>query len=65
MSEATMKEWIDNASLEDLLRKWRFAPSGDPFFQEEVGDHYWRVMQAKREADPREWTRVSKKVGWQ
>jgi hypothetical protein len=35
-----MKHWIDTAPYEALLRKWRFAPAGDPFFQGEVGEYY-------------------------
>lgn len=27
-----LKNWIDNATYQELLRKWRFSPSGDPFF---------------------------------
>ena len=30
------KRWIDNASYEELLRKWRFTPSGDPIFTVEL-----------------------------
>lgn len=37
MTKQEMITWIDNASYEDLLRKWRFAPGGDPFFVDEIG----------------------------
>lgn len=46
--EKELKEWIDNASYEDLLRKWRFAPSGDKFFQGEIGIYYSEVMAKKK-----------------
>ena len=36
MDEKT-REWIDNATLVELLRKWRFAPAGDPMFTGETG----------------------------
>lgn len=64
VTEPEMIEWIDNASLEDLLRKNRFSPIGDPFFRNEVGDHFMGVLAQRRNEDPSEWTRVSKKVGW-
>lgn len=51
MTEQQMREWIDNASYEELLRKWRFAPVGDPFFQGEMGQYYSKVMAEKRDAD--------------
>ena len=54
------KKWIDNATLFQLLEKWRFAASGDPMFTGEVGDYYSEVMFKKREADPTEWVRCSK-----
>ena len=56
------KTWIDNASLYDLLYRWRFAPAGT--FVGDVGIYHAKVMFAKRDADPEEWTRVSKDVGW-
>jgi len=48
------KQWIDNASYEELLSKWRFAPSGDPMFEKPDGDYYKEVMQKKRKALSRE-----------
>jgi hypothetical protein len=59
------KQWIDEASLEDLLRKWRFAPSGDLMFQGDTGEYYKEKMWDKRDkAGSTEWTRVSKLIGW-
>lgn len=45
----TLKKWIDNASHEELLFKWKEASLGDPFFQGEVGQYYSKVMSAKIE----------------
>lgn len=42
------KSWIDNASYDQLLEKWRFAPVGDPFFQGDTGEYYSDVMRQKR-----------------
>jgi len=49
MNEQKMRDWIDNASYEELLRKWRYAPIGSPWFAGELGDHYAIVMKKKRE----------------
>lgn len=63
--EDQMKIWIDEASYEELLRKNRFAPIGDPFFQGEVGKYYILVMQRKKfEVGIEEAIRISKKIGW-
>lgn len=58
------KAWIDNASIMELLRKWRHAPVGDPSFQGDVGDYYQEVMTAKRSADNAAWVAASKSIGW-
>jgi hypothetical protein len=58
-----IKHWIDSASYETLLRKWRFAPVGDPMFQGETGDYYTKVMREKRESADQ--AQASKNVGWQ
>ena len=41
-----MRYWIDNQTYSGLLRWWRFAPTGDPFFQGETGEHYSKTMTA-------------------
>ena len=58
------KAWIDNASIRELLCKWRFASVGDPFFQGDVGDYYQKVMTAKKSADNAAWVAASKSIGW-
>ena len=63
MTEA-QKAWIDNATLAELLQRWRFAPPGDPMFQGECGKHFSDVMFGKRDANPAAWTSASKEVGW-
>ncbi len=60
-----MKHWIDTATYEELLTKWRFAPSGNPWFQGEVGKYYGEVMsKKKKEVGDIAHTRASKKIGW-
>ena len=47
------------------LRRWRFAPVGDPLFQGGTGDYYREVMARKRAAlAPGEAARISKEIGW-
>ena len=60
-----MKDWIDNASYEALLTKWRFAKTGDPFFVGEIGEYFSEKMNAKRNViGNEEHVRISKKIGW-
>jgi len=64
MTEVQMKDWIDNASYEDLLRRWRFAPVGDLYFQGSIGDYYAEVMNKKKNELPHEdQVRASKNIG--
>ena len=64
IDEAT-KKWIDEASYEQLLSKWRFAAVGDPLFQGETGEYYSKIMFQKRDAVGHEAAAAtSKAVGW-
>ena len=66
MTDEEMIKWIDGTSFEELLRKWRFATAGDPFFQGEIGQYYSKVMFAKRDAmKHNEAVQISKNVGWE
>ncbi|MHB9054226.1 MAG: hypothetical protein ACYC5F_09635 [Thermoleophilia bacterium] len=65
MTAEQMKSWIDAASYEQLLSKWRNAAVGNPFFQGEVGEYYSKVMAEKRDAlAPGEHVAASKRIGW-
>ena len=64
MTVEEMKRWIDTADYTELLRRWRFAKAGDPFFQGEVGDYYAKVLAARRDTDPEGHVRASKAIGW-
>lgn len=60
------KAWIDNASYEELLRKWRMEPAGSPWFQGSTGSYYAEVLSLKRhEVGNTEHVRISKKIGWE
>ena len=59
------KKNIDSLSYEQLLSHWRFAPSGDPWFQGETGDYWSSVMKTKKEEiGANEAVRASKNIGW-
>ncbi len=62
MCNTADKAWIDGASLEELLRRWRYAPIGDPIFQGDIGAYYSKVVRERRDADPAEYTRASKAI---
>jgi hypothetical protein len=59
-----MKAWIDSASYESLLSRWRNAPIGSPWFQGAIADYYQRRMSELRNANPEEHVRASKSIGW-
>ena len=60
------KKWLDEASYEELLRRWRFAPSSDPLVQGDAGIHFQQVLDRRRkEIGTDEHVRISKKIGFQ
>ena len=60
------KKHIDSLSYEQLLSQWRFAPSGNPWFQGETGDYWGSVMNKKKdEIGQVEAANISKDIGWQ
>lgn len=62
--DAAMRTWIDGATYEELLRRWRSAPAGDPFFQRPTGDYYEEVMNRKKaEAGHGAAVAASKRIG--
>lgn len=56
------KAYIDSLSYEQLLRCWRFAPIGDPWFQGGTGKYWSRRMRELR--DTADHVAASKRVGW-
>ncbi len=58
------KKQIDSLSYESLLSRWRFAPSGDKWFQGETGDYWGKRMAELRDADPDAAVAASKNIGW-
>ena len=62
MMNEQIKTWIDNATYEELLSKWRFSAMGDPMFQGEAGEYFKTIMlEKKNQVDH---VQASKNVGW-
>lgn len=60
------KKWIDAASYEQLLRRWRFGVTGDSIFHGEIGTYYHRKLREKRaEVGAVEHMRLSNVIGWE
>ena len=60
------KQHIDEKDYRSLLSHWRFAPSGDPWFQGETG-RYWSERMAELRSRPggnSEHVVASKNIGW-
>lgn len=61
MTDEEMKRDIDAMSHYDLCRRWRFAKSGDPYFQGEVGEYFkTRLFDHFKGFTPA----ISKSLGW-
>jgi len=59
-----LKAEIDAMTLEEMIRKWRFAPISDPLLQNEAGEYLQKRMFEIRDADNDTWVATSKSVGW-
>jgi hypothetical protein len=65
MTPEEMKAWIDGATYMQLLSKWRFSPTGSPWFTGTVGEHFTKRMAEKRnELDHEDLVAASKSIGW-
>jgi len=57
--------WIDAATYQQLLERWRNAPCGDHMMIGEIGDYFVRVLREKRgQLTHNEQVTVSKRIGW-
>ena len=57
------KKYIDSLSYEALLSKWRFAPVGDKWFQDDTGKYWGDRMKELRENGANH-VGASKSIGW-
>lgn len=55
---------IEAMTIHEMLSHWRFDPAGTYWFRGERGALFQEVMFRKRDANPAEWTRSSKALGW-
>jgi hypothetical protein len=58
------KQWIDNASIYDLLYKNRFEPSESGYFAGRRGVYHLKIMNQRRAKDNAAWVAASKSMGW-
>jgi hypothetical protein len=61
------KKQIDDMSLDDMLRKFRFSQAGDAFFRYEADprlQYFMGVLTLRKHADPAAFTEASKRIGW-
>lgn len=57
-----IKEFIDNLTYKEMLKRWRFGAMGDPMFQGETGQYWISSMEAKRQQVDH--VAISKSIGW-
>lgn len=66
MTNKEMMDWIDGASYQELLERWRFGRVGDPFFCGDVGEHFTKTLVKKRdEVGSAAASTASKAIGWE
>ena len=58
------KVYIDGLSYYSLLKRWRFAPIGDEWFQDETGEYWGKRMAELRNRPETDHVAVSKAIGW-
>lgn len=59
------KQTIDNMNYTSMLALWRFAHVGHPYFRDETGNYFNKIMKEKRDKiTDEEHTRISKQIGW-
>lgn len=65
MTNNERKQWIDNATYEELLKLWRHEPMGSPWFTLDIGDYFADKMFSKKDNLPVEQqVEISKRVCW-
>lgn len=60
------KKYIDSLPYEALLARWRFAPSGDAWFQGDTGAYWGKRMSELRDlpGGNEKHVQTSKSIGW-
>ena len=60
-----LKKWLAQASYQDMLQAWRYAPVGDPRFMGSNGDYFAEAIKRKREeVGQGAAVTASKAIGW-
>jgi hypothetical protein len=58
------KKHIDSMNVYTLLYNWRFAKSGDHWFQGETGAYWAQRLNYFQENERHEYVQASKEIGW-
>ena len=58
----TVKNFIDGLTYKEMLKLWRFSPTGSALFQGETGEYFSKIMKEKKEKVNA--SAISKEVGW-
>ena len=58
------RAYIDSLPVATLLSRVRFAPVGDPWFQDETGDYWMKRLSEVRSQDNAAYVAASKDMGW-
>ena len=65
ITEKEMRQWIDQASYVQLLKRWRFASTISPWTEGNLGQYFKEELFKKKDAlSPEEQIAASKAVGW-
>lgn len=66
LTDQMMLDWIESATYEQLLQKWRFEPIGSPWFADTaVSDAFSaKFIKLRDEISDEERIGASKRVGW-
>lgn len=59
------KAHIDALSYTELLRRWRFEPGGNAWFEGETGEYWSERMNELRDSPGVDHVAVSKSIGWE
>lgn len=61
-----LKTKIDKMTYKQMLHEWRFAPSGDILFRNNIGEYFRKVMaEKKKQLFEGDHSDISKKIGWE
>jgi len=65
ITDEEMIMWIDEATYQQMLTRWREAPCGDQMMLGEIGEYFIEVLRQKRNQYTHDQqVMISKRIGW-